>query len=488
METYSYETFYSGLPSDLQQCTTIYLYVSHSLTLDNLHEDLENILKMGKRVERQSTKIPFKVKREENSFKFNTIIYFRSDGNLIGFTKFSTIQNSESSTKVETIELDLSFREDSINEVEFGLKLSINRASVLSRSYLNGEYSYVSEIKAGPKKHSWTNEVSSLVWDDNSTLISDELVYTSLTNTAYSLDFKQDLRLDDYDLIFNKFWLGYWNKESCLYAYNSLTGKYKTISLLRSNKFGDPEVLSFGTIDEENRESLIYMANQFAIFPYKKYDLFKREYTEYDKRDLLIDQLDPSGKLYISNGSMELTPKLPELNSLYNFKFDSDFDNLIRVSERRGPWWVIYQRDPLTKKTHKMWVSMHGMLRSTEGDECFPISSRCLLCKYMSGVNGKGTLSYILYFFDDSEWETDNYRSENATEYGEWILRDGVARWNTRSFSLTNDLIRPISTMRDQAMDGIRRSRLRQLSIPNIIGSLSGVLFSYSSEGKVNYL
>jgi hypothetical protein len=499
-----YNTYYLGVPKNIQECLGIYLYKQSGtdreiITLYNISEILEQI-KSGAWDEglsrpatlmstRKSTSDYFIIEPagQEDIIEFDTVIYLDTTGlSAVGYTSFATTQSTRitDTDTVGSLRVQLNFTVGPDNVATVSLINSLSEVSSVSGD------SELSKESLGTEQSEYTDASEVLGWEGDN-----YLRYTGLarnlksgmilgTDTAsfygplqgWSFGLAPEVVLNDYDTSFTNFSVGYLGGEVVLYEWDS-SFSYRVLSLMDVNKFSVPAERYSGQITGVSAgDTLEYMASEYAVFSKSAGGnyLYRISDGEWIKPEttmsLYIDPWDVTGKVVWYDPSQEWSD-IEEIHNdvLYRDILGTSYKptqatGVLKLSRKIGPW-MIWKNVDYLGKTWYIYSNPSGYAIFGESENIIPVNHKCLLGQSVALERTATVGVTYTFYFTDSGKETKSSSGDTDPDL---------------TYTISS-----VSALGDPVIDGLRHRPYSGTYLPGtepdsgscIITAYRGVLF-----------
>ena len=486
--SYNYKTFYTGTPSDLEECPIIYFSSTKDhdfkISLDRLKELEQSLL---------SKELVFCVKGKDGfytkslngfeKFSFDLIVYCSSSleangTQIIGYTIFSEPQKTYTLSGNTFGKLIISVSFDRIEEERSDVIVNILNTykTIQSGVDLRGSESYnypISTSISFPEDSyiRYTGKLKDLSKDSSLVSLTDCGVAFNNGRSYSTLYINQEVNLDK-DL-YTHFYIGTYNYDLVIFKINLTDGSYCVSSLTKLNRFSKPYDYISGILDIKyiSGWEFMYFSHSFLLFQNKKtqryliYSLDKGEFSEYS-RYVIIDKFDVSGSCKFMTES-ELFDEIRRTCITPVKKSSSGYITGIDKREytflgKSGCWWELYK----TSSNLYYYLSPYGCISSTS--EMMIINER--LFKTKDGI------FFPIEFGHTYKYPVHGY-PRDITDFKKVGIK-------ISSYSLWESL----DNTQEALLDGLRRKPIRsRYCFPDqskLLGSLFGLIF-YTENGLI---
>lgn len=514
-------TFYTGIPSNLINCLNICLVDLkkeniQQLTVSTLKDSFD-VIKEKTFLSREDTEDPFILKIEDTDIdEFDTIIYLTKSGYPVGYTKFETkqilskeISNSETVRISNQLKINISFtsKVGDVYEADVFISndlsgLDSDEATTDKKFFLDEDYNYTNKeklddtIKNLDKYVRYTNDISSIIDSPSFGLVTDTVFLND--KTVYKSSINNNTSLFSYFTNFNNWSIGNWKGNILLYRWND-ENKFLVSSLTEYNRFGKATEYfnsNLKKVQELPQEYKIeYMTGKYAVLTdsegkscFQDLEDLSSPVEYSGDYGFFIDTYDSESNVRFFDTSKRLIDSITNINikkDLYSFcqvaYTDSSLNKNWSLYKKIGPWYVLRKNsDPESL----MWINENGTLYSSTFENILVVSSRCLL---LSKEN-----NWFLFFFEDGTiMETAGYsyikdNKRGVFEVGQRYV-DSKLVCQYDKFEKDGSLVN-LTSARNQIVDGLRHSYLRNFNLPEIKISYMGYLFYEDTQENSNIL
>lgn len=525
-----YNTYILGTANSILNCLNITVYNKSDLPADSEKLSLYNIdtiyqsvieLKIGTVLSRQNSSEKFEY--STNGKGFNTIIYLNnSDNSPIGYTEFLSVQG-----KSRNIDISLAFNSEISGGFTVNLANSLSqlRNNTTVKTQFIGEdlHNYTSSIKIKEDLSSllnnspnYTTHLSSIIKSGDSQNI---FLRNGILNgsTLIKLDFSKNINIDPFENGFNNYQFGFYKSDIVIYLWKGLD--YSIYSITKRNRFGNPICYidsSTGYKTAPNyianiSQSILYFSGRYIIVDLGNYLNY---YVIYDSEnnkwintesEFIVDPLDLNSKIIelpkIINYN-NISRYLPGISNIYLDIKDYSSTNTISMLKKIGDWYAIRRkRDNLVIYTN---MDKTIYLRSDEN----PIIINNKLLMIHSKYPEENLDYYTIYtgskntFYSEKARviletitnETSIYNPEltYSNELGIMICLGGIRDEEYKNYYQNKDIkiVSSNESIISSYFSQFRRNNLptNSIKVPNIIGSIGGLLYYISNDYYLNFL
>jgi len=512
-------TFYTGIPSNLINCLNICLVdlkgEKVSISISTIKDSFD-LVKNKVYVSREDTESPFSIEISKLSDLdgFDTIFYLTRAGYPIGYSKFDNKQvfskelTAEKVSVTGKIDLYVVFTSDIDDVIETELYLTNDLSGISSDTSLtdknmfkNEDYDYTNKerlddtINNLDKYVRYTNNVSSIISSKNFGLLTDTLFLNG--DTIYKSAINNNTSLFSYFTEFNNWSVGSWKGNILLYRWND-ENKFLVSSLTEYNKFGKATEY-FNNNSNKIQQlpegfTVKYMTGKYAVLEDKDENLCFQDLTDLSSNveytgsyGFYIDTYDSDSNVQFFDTRTDLIGSITNektKHDIYSFcqspYKDSTLNKNWKLYKKIGPWYVLKKNN---SDGSLLYINENGSLYTSIFENILVVSSRCLLLSVKN--------SWFLFFFENGNtMETAGYsyikdNKKGVFEVGQKYV-DSKLKCQYDQFENSGYLVH-LTSARNQIIDGLRHSYLRNFDLPEIKISYMGYLF-YEENNVLKYL
>lgn len=453
---------------------------------------------------------------------FNTIIYLsNSDGSPIGYTEFLSIQGKD-----RNINISLSFNSEITGgfTVELANSLSqLRNNTTVKKNFIGDElFEYPSSKKIiddlndiSLRNPDYTTHLSSVLHSNNKNIYLRNGILNG--TSLIKLDFSFNVNINPFGYNFNNYQFGYYRTDIVIYSWKD--SDVSIYSITKRNRFGNPisyinsskGYITIPKYTTDKDQTILYFSGKYVILEIAGsssnkviYDLEKKSWiTKYS--DFIVDPLD------INSNIIEL-PKvlnynnisryLPKISNIFlNIKEYSN-TNSISITKKIGDWIVIERkRDNLV-----LYSNMNKTLYLSKEETPIIINNKLIMIHtidnnlgldYYTIYNSSGETFYserarVIIETTSTENEIYTPKLELSEDLGILFCTGGKNDEKYRQYYKTSKIIivQSSESLTTSYFSQFRRNNLPSdsLKIPNIIGSIGGLLYYIQDKFYLNYL
>ena len=524
-----YNTYILGTASSILNCLGIVVYNKSDLPEDTEKLSLYNIELIYRDIINSGISTTLIRTNASDSFKyiangrgFNTIIYLsNADNSPIGYTEFLSIQGKERNINI-TLDFNSKISGDSTVDLVNSLSQLRNNTTIERVFTGNKLYDYptIKTIKEEVEEAiinnpNYTTHLSSIIKSKNNQNIY--LKYGILNGeNLIKLDFSKNINIDPFGFGFQRFQLGYYKTDIVIYSWKDLD--YSIYSTIKRNRFDNPisyintssghTLIPKYTNSEDVRQVINYFAGKYAVIKLSGsinkillYDIEKQNWVNLEN-DFIIDQLDINSRIIELPTILtydNISKYLPEIDSIYLDLKDYVNVNSIKFYGKIGDWIIINRdRDDLIVYTN---MSKTIYLRSDEipiiiNEDILMIHTKENNLDYYTIYNNPGTYysEKARTILEDTTTNSITYKPEY--KYSEnlniMFCTNGFNDELYKNYYETEKIlvVHSSESLINSYFSSFRKNNLPNNStkIPEIIGSIGGLLYYISNNKYLNYL
>lgn len=247
----SYTTHYQATPDRIKNCSTICLHlIQKAFTLSGINSywtDPDVLDNHGLMLSRSSydPETETSIFQTTENVKFDSIFYLSEVGDILGYTAFSTTQDT---TEIELFKVLVKLE---IEPVTFRTDLTVKfdlTGNRLIDPLDSKKYIDVSDLPTKVGGYSrFTNNFLDQRTDSSISVLTNTGIWTS-DNTYSTINLDSGVSVKNYKTEYNYYHVGIFDTDICLYMINTWTGSYQIVSLETHNFFGLPKIMREGVL------------------------------------------------------------------------------------------------------------------------------------------------------------------------------------------------------------------------------------------------